>query len=85
MALDAFLVTGLAAAVFSILALIRPLLNSFLSRSGKSVKITVESPDGSVKKLTVGTEPLSEEQLKSIVKVLTEADHGRAEARNSKS
>jgi hypothetical protein len=81
---------AVAAALAGVVGLIKPLVSSLLAKrvdQSKEMKITVKSPDGTFKELVVessGTEPLKEDQLKQILKLLSEADHGRAETDNSK-
>ena len=88
--IEIILIPAVVAACAGVVALIKPLFSSLFAKDidqSKEMKITVKSPDGTVKELTVErsvTEPLSKDRLKQILELLSEADHGRTETGNSK-
>jgi hypothetical protein len=88
--LDVIIASGITVAAAGLFGLIRPLLRSVLyKRVGKSkdIKITVQSEDGTARDLKLQStdlKQLNEDQLKQILKLLSEADSDRSETDNSK-
>jgi len=86
---DPLIITGLWAATAGLLQLVRPLLLSFVRRHAersRQMKITVKASDGTPRELTIGNpaaQSLDEEQLKQIIKLLSEADNGDSKTRNA--
>jgi len=88
--LDILIASSAMAALAGIVELVKPLFRDFLARyAGQYVKmkIMVKSPDGTSKELMIdnpATNALTEDQLKQILKLLSEAENGPAETENPK-